>query len=652
VFNYSIALSGLQLAQRAMDLIGTNVANATTPGYHRQELQVAAVELGRNASLSVAGVEVTGVQRAIDNLLEREMVRQQTRLGEADQNLSVLQTIESALGQIGSENLGTALNRFFKALNELPSQPDSRPLQEQVIWAAEGLAGQFRNLSGFLADTQHQIRLQAETMIQQVNSLAERIAQANVDIGASTTAGTTSNVVQDNRDQAINDLSELLRVDVTGDPTVAGVRNVSVMGLLLVLNGKSVPLEAGITSDGRLGISAQGADSWVTDVPGGRIGALVELANQTVPEIRGKLDALASDIISAINRLHVQGVGSAGSFSSLTGNGSPQGVLGDWAADVREGSFYIRVTDQATGQVSRHEIAVDPSVDTIASLSATLDALDHVSASVVNSALHVEADSGYRFDFLPAMTPQPYSSTLTGSALPAIAGVYTGQKNRVYAATVVGTGEVGLADGLSVVVRDEAGALVRTLNVGQGYAAGDSLEIIDGIRVSLSTGTLRDGETFGIQALADTDSSGFLSAAGMNTFFLGADASTIDVRPEIVEEPRLLATSLAPTMTDGANVQRMAAIGFQPGANLDGATPADFYQQMVTQVGQMVAALRASRKSLDGVMQQIVQQREAVSGVDVNEEAAKLLGFERMYQAMARYLSSLNKASSYLMEIV
>ncbi|MCY2931662.1 MAG: flagellar hook-associated protein FlgK [Planctomycetota bacterium] len=650
--NYTIGLSGLQVAQRALDLVGTNIANASTPGYHKQELDVATLSMGGVGNSIGAGAVVTGVERVVDKLLESQLINQQSNLSAQEQKLSMLETIESSLGKIGSGNdLGTAIDGFFKALNQLPSQPDSRPLQEQVIWAADSLASQFRNLSNFLAETRKQLLVQAQTVVEQINGLSGEVAQANVEIGRSERVGSTSNVVQDNRDHAINSLSELVGTEVLDDVNNAGVRNVSIGGTLLVLDGTSVTLKAGTTTDGQLGIAAQDSQNWTTSMAGGKLGAILELANTILPDITGRLNALASQVISGINRVHVQGVGGSGSFSDLSGVTVSEGTIDTWNAGVTAGSFYLRVTNQATGEITRQKIDVDPAVDTIGTVNAKIDALDHISSSVVNSALHLQADDNYTFDFIPALASEPAGSTFTGTAAPTVGGIYTGADNEVYTCTVAGTGTVGVTDGLSVEVRNQAGTLVKTVNVGQGYASGDRLDIGQGITVSLSTGTLTGGEAFTIQAMANTDSSGFLAAAGLNTFFQGSDASTIQVRQEIMDEPSLLATSIGPMMTDGANVARLAAVGDTTSAALDGATPAMFFQQLVTRTGQSVATTDALQKSFNDILQQITQQREAISGVDVNVEAANLLVFERMYQAISKYISTQDKALSYLMEM-
>src|SRR5512137_1440399 len=100
--NYAIGLSGLAAAQAAMDVVGNNIANATTDGYHRQRVEFAPSATGEIANVSIgAGVDIAGVTRMIDMLLEDEILRQQSASGQASQEMSVLSSIETRLGEFG-----------------------------------------------------------------------------------------------------------------------------------------------------------------------------------------------------------------------------------------------------------------------------------------------------------------------------------------------------------------------------------------------------------------------------------------------------------------------------------------------------------------------------------------------------------------------
>ncbi|MCE5326326.1 MAG: flagellar hook-associated protein FlgK [Planctomycetaceae bacterium] len=646
-----IGLTGLRIAQQALDLVGTNITNATTPGYNRQELQVAPVEFGSQSKVSLGGAEVIGIQRSVDELLQRQILQQTASLGQADQKVSVLQTIESALGGLDDNSLGTAIETFVNALSQLPTQSDSQALREQLIWSADGMAGQFRNLSDFLSNMRQQIFAQVSALTAQVNMLSEQVAIANGQIGQVSFAGGATNLLRDRRDQAVSDLASLIGIDAQVQSRDA-VQNVLAMGTPLVMGSHSTPVEAGILAGNRIGVSVKGQGNLQTDVDGGKIGALLTLANDYIPALEQRLDSLAGGLIVGINRLHSQGLGSAGGFTDVTSQRVESGTLASALENVSAGSFFIRVTDESTGQVTRHEIGVDPASDTMSHIVARLDALDHVTASQAGGALHIEAQAGYTFDFVPALSSQPDSSAITGTAEPAVSGLYTGSTNDVYTVTVAGSGQVGLTDGLQLVVTSAAGAVVKTLNVGAGYASLDRIEIGQGVYVSMGPGTLNAGDKFTITVLADSDTSGLLAAAGINTFFTGSGAADIAVRSELMGDPRRLALAIGQGAADGANAQRMVDAVSLPQASLGNVSVRDCLEQMVSSIGQDVQTSQATQTSLSQVVDLLNAQREDVSGVDVNEEAAKMLMFQRMYQAVSKFIAAQDKTLSFLMDVL
>ena len=112
--------------------------------------------------------------------------------------------------------------------------------------------------------------------------------------------------------------------------------------------------------DGKLSVATAGGLAGGNDIVGGRGGGLLALANDILPSIRSDLDALAAEIVGGINHLHTQGVGLTGSFTELTGTAVGAGELDTWPLPVAAGSFFVRVIDTATGEITRTEIAVDP----------------------------------------------------------------------------------------------------------------------------------------------------------------------------------------------------------------------------------------------------------------------------------------------------
>ena len=650
--SFSIGISGLKAAQRAFDIIGNNVANAATDGYHRQRIELRPAYSSQVGALLLGGgVDVVGVTRLIDGLLEQEILRQESLLGQVSQEFVTLQTVENAFGEfLEGGGLSAAIDNFFNALQDLSAHPTEVIWQNQIVTAAKTMADQFRTLGEFLAELKSQIELEAKNTIEQVNILTNRIAELNDNIEKQEISGGQANNLRDLRDQCIKELSSLVSIET--QTRQYGVIDVYVAGTPVAIGASAMDLETGLKEDGKLGISVAGVNTFNINVQGGQLGGLLSLRNKLVSDIRDDLDDLATAMIQQINQYHVQGVGSTGSFTELTGWWVTSENLADFGSNVTDGNIYIRVTNTSTGAITRTEIPVDKSADSLSDIATRISAINGLSASVVSSKLHIQADANYKFDFLPVVLPEPTASTLTGSPPSiSVSGIYTSTSNDTFQFTVVGTGSVGNGT-LQLEVRNGAAELVSTLNVGAGYAAGDKLDIGNGIKISLSTGDLNAGETFDVAAFSNSDTSGVLAAVGINSFFSGSSASDIGVCSDIAATPGRVASALGADMTDNTNALRMEGLRDKAVTSLNSMTPGEFYRQMVTDIGQQLFVKQARKDNIESMVQNLGNQQGEISGVNINDEAAQMLVFEQMFKAMSKYLSTIQSSLSTLMELL
>ncbi len=651
--NYSIGLSGLNAAQRALDTIGNNIANAATEGYHRQRLDLVPAYSSQAGSVAWGGgVDIAGVSRIMDMLLEHEILRQQSSLGQIAQELATLQNIENAFGELSSGgSLNATIDEFFSALQALAAHPSQIIWQDQAVTAGEALAAQFRTLGEFFNKLELQIVLEAENTIDRINALINQISELNSNIEAMEIRGGVANNLRDQRDQRISELSELAEVEVQSREH--GVADVSVAGVPVVIGSSAIELEVGLTEGNYLGVSAAGSQNYSTNMRGGQLGGLLSLRNGIVRGVYNDLDTLVRAIIQKVNQYHVQGLGSEGSFTELTGWVMTSEELADFDPPLTNGSIFIRLTDTSTGQITRHEVDVDASTDSISTIAAKINAIDGLTASVVSSKLRIQADTNYGFDFLPAVLPEPTVSNLTAASPPSISvsGIYNGTENDTFTFTVVGTGSVGNGN-LRLEVRNGSAEVIATLNVGAGYAADDKLGLGNGIEVSLSTGDLNAGDTFEIDAFASTDTSGFLSAVGINTFFFGHSALDIAVRSDICNAPGRIATALGSDLTDNTNALRLAGLSDEALDSLGSMTVGEFYRRFATNIGQEISIKQMRHDNTDVMLQNLNKRQTEVSGVNINDEAAQILVFEQMFQAMAKYLSTIQSVIMTLMELV
>jgi len=657
---YDIALSGIKAANAAFDVIGNNITNAATEGYHKQRLVLTPTVIGSELRIdSGQGVIVDEVVRQIDSLLEQEIYRQQSFLKQADRESMALRTLESTLGELtsGGGGLNAAIDAVFNAMDDLSAHPWDNVYQNQVISESEGLANQFRSLGTTLATMEENLRLEAEGLTDTLNSLATQVADMNVEITRVSAGGKKANLV-DRRDEAISKMSELVGITIL--PRDYGSVNVSVNDIAMVTGARATELAVSMTAGGELGISVAGSSAVYTNLQGGTIGALQALRNTTVEDLHTDIDLLAATIIQDINDYHVQGVGSSGSFSSLTGTSNASDTLSELTG-VSTGYTYVRVTNSTTGAVTRTRVPVmqDASSDTLTEVAAYITAnVANMTASVgASNQLYFSAASGYTFDFLPQVLPEPNAAdiTFTGSSDPAVSfgGVYSGTANDTYTFTVTGTGNVGVDSSLTLTVTDVAVDTVAVLNIGSGYAAGDLLEIGEsGIHVALGIGDLAAGDTFSVEVFADSDTSGLLATTGLNTFFQGTAAHTMAVRADILNDMGRVASSLVAGEADNGNAVRLASLREKQSVALGNLSSGQFYRRLVTNVGQDLSIKEMQRGSFEDILHNLDRQQSEISGVDVNDEAAQLLVFEQMFQAMARYLVAVQNSIDSLMEFL
>jgi len=649
---YHIGISGFDAVRRALDVIGNNIVNAATDGYHRQRINLTPAYASQVGSVMLAGgVDVAGVTRMIDVLLEQQIFQQQSSLGQVSQELATLRTVESAWGELSGGGLSTVIDQFFTALQDLCAHPTEAVWQSQAANAAETMAGQFRTLGEFLTRLDTQIQLEAQNTIAQINVLINQIAELNGKIERIEIGGKQANNLRDQRDRCISELSKLISIET--QTREYGVVDVSVAGISVVVGSSTVELEAGLKEDGSLGISVAGAFNTKTDVQGGKLGGLLSLKNNILASVQSDLNSLASAIIMQINQYHVQGVGSEGSFSELLGWQMPSENLADFEPPVTNGAIYIRVVNTDTGEITRHKIDVDASTDSLTTIATKISAITGLTASAASSRLHIQAEANYKFDFLPCVLPEPTASNLTAPSPPniAISGIYTGTENQTFQFTVVGTGSVGNGN-LQLEVKNGIGQVVTTVNIGDGYAAGDKLDIADGIKISITTGDLNAGDTFEVDAFASTDTSAVLSAAGINTFFSGSSATNMAVCSDISAKPGRIATALGAEMTDNTNILRMADLKDESLSSLGNVTAEEFHRQLVTAIGQQIYLRQIREDNGEIILQNLTNQQGQISGVDVNEEAAQMLIFEQMFRAMSKYLNTVQSSILSIMEII
>jgi flagellar hook-associated protein FlgK len=234
-----------------------------------------------------------------------------------------------------------------------------------------------------------------------------------------------------------------------------------------------------------------------------------------------------------------------------------------------------------------------------------------------------------------------------------VEGGYAGSENQRFVFEPDRDGIIGQTQDLRIRVLDDAGNLVTTLNVGNGYEPGQPIALGNGIKVSFGAGTVSAtaGQVFELDALADSDTSDLLVATGMNTFFLGSSASDIAVNPDLIGNPDRLAAGLGAADGDAGNLARLMDLRTRDVESLDQNTIEDFYADVVGDIGFETAAAGSELQSQSQLLAQLQADREAVSGVNIDEEMVDMLRYQQSYEAAARFLSVAQEMTDTLINI-
>jgi len=185
----NMARSSLQANQRAIELAGHNLANASNPAYSRQRLNVqtaygAPTEAGNQGS----GVEINGIDQFRDILLDRQIANEGSVLAYLEEKQKILQFTQSMIGQdldrtssssegeaaskgvSGQMGLGDNLSEFFNALQALSSNPSSQAYRQVVVFKAQNLSEKFNRIDFRLGELMHDLNSEVVTMVDEVNN--------------------------------------------------------------------------------------------------------------------------------------------------------------------------------------------------------------------------------------------------------------------------------------------------------------------------------------------------------------------------------------------------------------------------------------------------------------------------------------------------
>ena len=651
--NFGIGLSALQASQFAIDNVSQNIANAGTEGYHRQvvHMEVRQSQLvGR--FYQGTGVDVNRVERVRDQVIESVYTNSISDLAKIEQQNVIERQIENYL-QPGEGTIQNALTGFFDEVSRLSANPGERALRTSIVNQGVNLATRTRNLSDQFGELKQSIDQQIDSEVDALNKQLERLVELQSRIETSSSIDTPNNLL-DQRDQLINEIAE--RVDVQRVEQLQNKLGLTLTGSPVFIGASPVRFEAFSNPDGTREIRLENGDRPLK-INGGKIASLLETRNSITETYQSQVDEFATGLMRELDQAHATGLGLEGPFEQISGSRAVDDTTvpldeSGLAFPVEEGELFLTITD-GNGNRRTTGISIDPAIDSLEDVAANISNLDNVQAVVDSNTgkLSVFAEPGFSFDFTGRLTTVPDLTGFTGTSTPQIGGEFENPENRRVTVSVAGSGTIGKTPGLVANVTDDLGNVTQ-VEIGEGYEAGSELALGDGTFITFGPGDVGAGDTFEFDQVANSDTSGILSALGMNSFFEGTNASNIAVNSRIVDNPDRIASSKSGEIADTRNIESFLVLREAQVLQEGTLTFEDFLAEATAAIGIQVQSSAALQSSIEQLNFEYEADRNAISGVDLNEELLALNQYQKSYDAAVQVIRTMDSMFETLVNII
>jgi len=293
----------LRAQYKGMEVSGQNVANANTPGYSRQRVNLVAVVPGISPGVNLApgrGVKVAGVERIHSEFYRTQLMNTASHLSYWIMRQETYRGVEVIFMEPGEYGLNQYLGDFFDAWSELSSSAESTAIRTGLLERAETFTRAVQDTYLRLTELRFDLRDEIGSRVQQVNQLAKEIAVINDKILFSHALKQTSNELLDQLDLALEELSGLIDIRVFRKEN--GAVDVFAGGSLLVQNQNTYAFDVEMALDGTVHIVNHHGTA--VEPQSGRLFGLLQGVNETIPEIQAQIDQLVSSLVEEVNRLH------------------------------------------------------------------------------------------------------------------------------------------------------------------------------------------------------------------------------------------------------------------------------------------------------------------------------------------------------------
>ena len=608
-------VSALIAFQRALATTSHNISNANTEGYSRQRVELVTRQPQEFGNGFVGqGVAVRDIERFTDQFIKLQLQQATAESARLEQFGFLAGQIDNLLSD-EQGSISPVLQRFFSSLQDVANDAASIPARQVMLSEAQNLVDRFNFLELQFNDQNAVINRRIGEIVDEVNSIAAGIASLNQEIIAAFNNASVSqpNDLLDRRDQLVLELSELVSVDTLQGNN--GALNVFIgNGQMLVFDTNVQRLSAtGDSADlSQTSITYEGASGnfdIASQLGGGELGALLDFRRDVLTPAQNDLGRVAIVLADTFNAQHRQGMDLNSALGGNFFNVPPPTVTPN-QGNSGTATASVTFTDVTALTASDYQLTYDGTNFTLTRLN------DNTSVT----------------------GPGPLS--MDGFDLSITAGAVAGDSFLVRP-THGAAGQVSLA--ISNVNNIAAASPVRSeaavSNLGDAsIALGQILDITNADLLDTVEIVFNDPPTT-FNVVNTTDASTIASGV---TYTSGGNIDFNGLRFSISGTPAAGDTFTVEHniggISDNRNALLLTDLQIQ---SLVGGTASyqEAYAGIIGRVGTQVNQAEVNAIAQNNILDQLQQQRDAISGVNLDEEAADLLRFQQAYEAAAQIIS-------------
>jgi flagellar hook-associated protein 1 FlgK len=609
-------------AYAQLQTTGNNIANANTPGYSRQSVELTTTGSAYNGSGYFGrGVSVSTVNRASNMFLTQQALAAHSASSADGVRSDMLSQLEKVFVG-GDAGLGGAATQIFNSFADVAASPADLSARQAALGKLEDFASMSRSASDQIEALQTNVHHDVVGGVDQVNTLAAELAKLNVSIAAATNGGHLPNDLMDQRDQIIQQiggqvqLHTFIGADETASLFVGSGQNL-VLGS--VANKLVAQSDAADPSHVTMAVSISGQITQLStyDIGEGSIGGLMRFQDSDLADARNRLGQLVTAVATAVNQQQGLGLDLQGQTGSpLFAFDGPRAVPAASNAKDGNGAFVasvsLSVVDASALKASDYLLEADPA--NAGGYIVTRQADGKVFQPVLDGdvidgfAITMGANGpGPRESF--TLKPVSASANNLTVLLKNPQGIAAANPvTAVASAANKGTATVGAVDIVSAPTDPYQKLSINFTDDVGGY------EILDEGAGLVASGTFSAGQPIALNGME-------LSLGG-----LPRQGDVITIAP--TTHP---AASNGNALRFDSMAQRLL---------VDGQTAADAYANALADVGVRVQGALASADNSATVSSQAQTTLTGVVGVNLDEEAARLIQYQQSYQAAAKMLQT------------